>query len=83
MPKEVINHAIEENSGAEVSIHWSHEVQVGIAIPTEALQNYVRDLDPAKDPVVHWYSPPLTRGEVQKLIKTTRRSRDAVYGADE
>lgn len=87
MPKEIVNHA---DSEASFSLHWSgpeggQTLQLGISIPRKDIEKYVDGLRDAESPdhSVEWYSPPLERFEVQRLIRSAKRARDAVFGADE
>jgi hypothetical protein len=87
MPKEIINYT---DDAASFSVHWSgpeggQVLQLGITIPRKSIEEYIRGLESAKsgDHVVEWYSFPLERGEVQRLIRAAKRARDAVFGADE
>lgn len=84
MPKEIVNFA--DPDEASVSIHWSgpdETVQVGVRIPREALEKYLAGMKGSPDRFVEWYSPPLSRPDMQRLIRAGRRARDHVFGADE
>lgn len=89
MPQENINYPDPTGTDAGLSIHWSKAdaggtAQVGVAIPTEALREYLEGMDPkTEDHTIYWYTPTLTREELNKLIRIARRARTAVYGADE
>lgn len=88
MPQESINYP--EPYEAQLSIHWSGSTggqvaQVGLAIPTKELRQYLEGMTAGESPDHHvfWYTPRLTRDELNKLIRIARRARNAVYGTDE
>lgn len=75
-------------------VHWSSAEQAYVAlsidIDWETLQEYVDKR--RENPDAYWgehddryelYTDLLDRADLQRLIKHTRRARDAVYGADE
>lgn len=70
-----------------VELHWSREhehVQLSIEFPREAWISIAQDLK--DDPSVTRkaiFSPGLSRYQINKLIKTLRRARDAAFGVDE
>jgi hypothetical protein len=94
MPKEVINFARDERGsrgkGVESSIHWggptgADYVQLGFEFDVEQMTGYLAGIATGGAPQRRgiFYTDPLERSEVQKLIRVTKRARDAVFGADE
>ena len=71
----------------KVELNWSREhehVQISIEFSRESWISIAKELE--EDPRVAAkaiYSPGLSRYEINKLIKTLRRARDAAFGADE
>ena len=88
-----------ENTGEAarngLDVSWSREgdqfggmVQIGLDMPLSVLRDIRRELDAdEKDPVSvvarALYTPSLDRRELNHLIRTLRRARDAAYGSDE
>lgn len=93
MPKTIINYpSYSEPFGLAFSIHWDNaspasggaaqlSVQFTVAELREHLQKLEKDSPGDVRSII--YSEALERDELQKLIVSTRRARDAVFGADE
>lgn len=83
--------------GPRIQIHWDSQhgtVQLSMDMDWDVLQHYVdiRRSDPAawrgEDEGAMpnraiFYTEGLDRGDLQRLVKHTRRARDAAFGADE
>lgn len=96
MPKEQINYAphVEGPDGStpiapEVSINWSsgepHYAQIGFEFTIKDMLDYLTQLR-MSSPTDHratFYTPELTRPEMQRMIRAAKRARDSVFGADE
>lgn len=75
--------------GSQVGIHWdgNHEtVQLSLDIDWDLLQRIVESHKAPGgqygDRVI-FYTESLSRDDLQRLVKHTRRARDAVFGSDE
>jgi hypothetical protein len=69
-----------------LSLHWDNNtVQLGVTIDVKSLSEYLDAVkkDSPTDRTIDWYTVPITRPELNKLIRTARRARDAAYGEDE
>lgn len=70
---------------AQVQVGWHKDAWVQVSI--EADRSYLRfaadtpDAETSDRSTV--YTPPLSRDEINKLIRTLRRARDQVFGRDE
>ena len=75
--------------GQILEFHWDGNhgtVQVSMSIDTEILQRVLeqeRREDGVMPERIWFYTEALTRGDLQRIIKTARRARDDAYGADE
>lgn len=96
MPKEQINFAPYRYGqdgttpvSAEVSINWiggdQAYAQIGVELSIDDVEQHVKQVrkDSPGDARVTFYTEPLTRPELQRLIRAARRARDAVFDADE
>lgn len=75
--------AIHEEPSLEIS--WSRDgqcVQVAFVAPLAWLDAAQRDLAP-NESHVSLYTEALSRAEINHMIRTLRRARDAAYGSDE
>ena len=95
MPEDGVLHA---DDGVYVSLHWgggmsrSHEGDIQISLDVDIqrlkdmLDEHARGIhysDTDHSDRVLLFSNVLTRDEVQRLIRTARRARDAAFGKDE
>lgn len=71
------------SSGLEVM--WTRDgwVQLGIDVPRALLRSLVAELDNNPDTVASAVYVDLSRYQVNRLISTVRRARNAAFGADE
>lgn len=76
-----------DRADEEPSLHvnWDNDhglVQVSLNMTTERIKRWAEHLT---DHVSHsaFYTPALTRGEINTLIRTLRTARDKAYGRDE
>jgi len=75
--------------GPECAIHWSGEAggyaQISFEFDVKAMREYLDQLakNSPMDSRAIFYTETLTRPELQNLIRTAKRARDAVFGADE
>lgn len=79
----------------ELALHWTKGegglVQVSIQLDAEMVreqlrlvdENYVWVGEEVKPGMLMFYSGPIKRYEMQRLIRHARRARNDVYGADE
>ena len=84
-----------ESEGTEIALHWNggHEggnFQLAVGIPVEVLREQLRLYDDPDTPYavsitdkMFFYSEQITREQANNLIRSTRRARNAVHGADE
>lgn len=86
-PSEVMVEGDTLIEGSAVSVHWSRDaeyVQLGLEAPRkwwdEVIASYIGSPELGRFDV---YTESLTRKEINDLIKTLRRARDAAYGVDE
>jgi len=94
MPRERIKHGHEsrvvydgdnpvagESAMPSLDVSWSREptgwVQIGIDAPTDFLAGIIRD------GATSVWTDVLDRREINHMIRTLRRARDAAYGSDE
>lgn len=69
---------------AQVAVGWHRESWVQVSI--EACPGYFRfaaDDPDGEDGRTSVYTPPLSRDEINKMIRVLRRARDQVFGRDE
>lgn len=88
MPKEIINHQPEDRTAVEVSVHWSgtaEYAQLAFGFDVAWMIEYLTDLQGNDLNIVRTqvFTDPLPRSEMQTLIRSAKRARNAVYGADE
>lgn len=88
MPKTVINYpSYSYPFGLALSLHWDNNgtVQWSAQFNVDELAAHLTKLqkDSPTDKRSIILSEPLSRPEMQRLIKEARRARDAAYGADE
>ena len=84
---------IELPATPQVGIHWdgpSEYVALSFTVNIDPMREYVALYDAgqrgdelAGESRVRFYTEALTRPELQSLIRSTRRARDAVFGNDE
>lgn len=75
----------------QLCIHWgrSDVVQISLTLTVEDLREILSAWDQgirfgdAMDDEIPLYSGSLNRGDLQRLIKFSRKARDVTYGADE
>lgn len=94
MPKETVNYpsyADNHPMALAVGIHWS-DATAGYAGPQVSIQFNVDDMhayltrlrqDSPGDKRTIVFTEPLTRPEMQRMIRAAKRARDASFGADE
>ncbi len=66
--------------------HGTGNVQVSLLLPVRYVEHLAADLatpDTPEPSGIGAFSPSLGRDELNRLIRTLRRARDAAYGADE
>ena len=92
MPRETVVHgdvqiaetpADRNRQNPDLSVNWNREgewVQVAIVVDAEYLAEY---LSTSKDTRLSIPTEVLTRQQINHLIRTLRRARDAAYGSDE
>ncbi len=96
MPKEQINYApvVTLPDGTtliapEISLHWSGGpagyAQLGMEFSVSDMLGYLNHLlkGSPTDSRATFYTPELTRPDLQRLVKAARRARDVVFDADE
>ena len=90
MPKSIINYpSYSFPFGLAFGIHWGDrpesQAQLSVQFSVDELVEHLLALqkDSPSDKRSIIYSEPLTRAEIQRLIKDGRRARDTVFGADE
>jgi hypothetical protein len=89
MPKEQINYEPTNTDAIEASLHWSSEAggyaQIAFEFDVQMMRDYLAQLsrDSPTDSRTIYYTPELSRHELQTLIRGAKRARNAVYGADE
>ncbi len=74
-----------DTESAVVQVGWNNAgwVQVSMEADKSYLQFAIDTPDGETSDRSTIYSPVLSRGEINKLIRTLRRARDAAYGRDE
>lgn len=80
-----------QSESTEFALHWSGaegggNFQLSAAIPIDVLREQLRIWDEdslSSDGKLFFYSEQLTREEANRMIRNTRRARNAVYGSDE
>ena len=91
MPKSTINYpSYTHPFGLAFGIHWGDnhpdaQAQLSVQFNVAELAEHLKQLqhDSPTDMRSIIYSEPLTRHELQRLVKDGRQARDAVFGADE
>lgn len=81
------NAAPRDRADEEPSLHvnWDNDglVQVSINMTTDRIKRWSEHLNDAAVSHSAFYTPILTRTEINKLIRTLRIARDKAYGRDE
>lgn len=75
----------------QLTVHWQREdaggpgvVELSLDCPRAYLEDLARTLDAAPDlDSLRVFLSPVSRADVNTLIRTVRRARDAAYGRDE
>lgn len=77
MPKEVIHPSVPRSEGepiGDVAVHWDRDTQVQVSVTRH---------EGGDAPKWSIHSEPLTRVQINDLIRVLRRARDQAYGRDE
>jgi hypothetical protein len=69
-------------------VHWSPDenLQFSMELEVHQVEEYLADLKKEGGDMpysISFYTPSLSREEAQKVIRVTKRARNAVFGADE
>lgn len=81
MPREQITFDEKQDTSLHVNWHRDSAVQVSIEVERHVLMAWADQVK--DDETITWHTPPLSRPEINRLIRVLRTARDQVHGRDE